>query len=448
MPKEIIVYLDDYKYSGDGNYDTMYLDFRTADDYTHYIRELGMKEMTLGSYLRIDGYRSPKRLMRGAYYSLNMGMLKQMTPQPVTNSLVFAHYYSFDNYRGQNDEKFHLLQTHEPLVPAELQTSFHNKVEFLDWSIWDDNLNFCVNDVSQANWNVIRRGDTALYVYDIGAPIHATVKQVQEFIDNYADEYKKSQPVLILSHWDLDHYHCLLKLNNDEIDQYFSKFICVDKMKTATSQKVFKRMVSIMGKDRIFCIQPPARTLGSAYSRAKKVYAKEGIGLYICETNINLNYCGLIFYLEGTKAHVIFTGDSLPVQASNVFAKVTIGSEKGKDHYLVVPHHGGDFKGKKVYKTYHIPEKVTPIEAIISVDESNNTYGHPSKEMMDFLGAIGNYNESGRYRKWKITRTDKNGTICHNISHDALDNVKKEHERLLMENLEKNSDFFSRFEKN
>lgn len=75
--KEIIVYLDDYKYSGDGNYDTMYLDFRTEDDYTRYMRELGLKEPTVGSYLQIDGYRSPKRLMRGAYYSLNMGMIKR-----------------------------------------------------------------------------------------------------------------------------------------------------------------------------------------------------------------------------------------------------------------------------------------------------------------------------------------------------------------------------------
>ncbi len=27
MSKEVIVYLDEYKYSGDGNYDIMYLDF-------------------------------------------------------------------------------------------------------------------------------------------------------------------------------------------------------------------------------------------------------------------------------------------------------------------------------------------------------------------------------------------------------------------------------------
>lgn len=41
MQKEIIVYLDDYKYSGDGNYDTMYLDFRTADDFRDYWKALG-----------------------------------------------------------------------------------------------------------------------------------------------------------------------------------------------------------------------------------------------------------------------------------------------------------------------------------------------------------------------------------------------------------------------
>jgi hypothetical protein len=33
MADEIIVYLDDYKYDGDGNYDILYLDFRTSSDF-------------------------------------------------------------------------------------------------------------------------------------------------------------------------------------------------------------------------------------------------------------------------------------------------------------------------------------------------------------------------------------------------------------------------------
>ena len=105
MAQEIIVYLDDYKYSGDGIYDTMYLDFRTKMDFAAYVWELGMNEPTRGSYLQIEGYRSPKRLMRGAYYALNVDMLKQLKPEFIPESLIFAHSYSFDNYACQKTDE-------------------------------------------------------------------------------------------------------------------------------------------------------------------------------------------------------------------------------------------------------------------------------------------------------------------------------------------------------
>ena len=210
MKREIIVYLDDYKYSGDGNYDTLYLDFRTKDDMEAYINELELKEPFRGSYIQIDGYHSPKRLVRNAYYKLNLDMLKSLKPQPVQNSLVFAHNYSFDNYKGNNDETYHLLQAHKPLIPEELFTSYHNKIENLEDVSWRDYLRFRVNDVSQANWNEVLDGNKVIYVFDIGAPIHAKVSDVQSYIDNFTDTYTEDKPVLILSHWDVDHYHCIL----------------------------------------------------------------------------------------------------------------------------------------------------------------------------------------------------------------------------------------------
>ncbi len=50
MANEVIVYLDDYKYSGDGNFDTMYLDFRTSGDYDVFIQQTG-EVRTKGSYI-------------------------------------------------------------------------------------------------------------------------------------------------------------------------------------------------------------------------------------------------------------------------------------------------------------------------------------------------------------------------------------------------------------
>ena len=198
MANEIIVYLDDYKYGGDGFYDTMYLDYRTEKDYEAYMQVMGLKEPTQGSYIQVDGYRSPKRLFRGAYYALNMEMLKQLEAHPVTESLLFAHTYDFGNYEGRNDAAFHLLQSHGPLNAEELSTSYHNQIEYLEDIQWIDNLSFKVNDVSQANWNEVMKGDTSLFVYDIGAPIHATATKVQDYINQYAGRYAVDKPILIL----------------------------------------------------------------------------------------------------------------------------------------------------------------------------------------------------------------------------------------------------------
>ena len=423
MAQEIIVYLDDYKYSGDGNYDTMYLDFRTKTDFAAYVRELGLNDPTRGSYLQIEGYRSPKRLMRGAYYALNIDMLKQLKPEPIPESLIFAHSYSFNNYAGNNDDTFHLLQAHEQLDPADLATSHHNRIENLEEVADCEYLKFRVNDVSQANWNEVLDDKVVIYVFDIGAPIHAKAPEVQSYIDSYARSYANDKPVLILSHWDIDHYHCLLQMSEAEIKCNFSKFICPDKIKNNMSQQVFDKMEKVLGPANVHSILLHARTADTAYPLMHQEYSNQGIRLYSGERSRNVNYSGLVLYVEGTKGNVLLTGDCLPVQASDVLANSTANLNYEKEHYLVVPHHGGDFKTKKVYKTYHLPMMLKPKEAIISVDAGNNTYGHPTKEMINFLKSVAS---------WNITRTDEgNLSNPYSLSYDLLENMMKEHEREL-----------------
>lgn len=159
------------------------------------------------------------------------------------------------------------------------------------------------------------------------------------------------------------------------------------------------------------------------------VSSSSGIRLYAGERSVNVNYSGLVLYVEGTKGNVILTGDCLPVQANDVLADATSNLTCDKEHYIVVPHHGGDFKSKKVYKTYIVPKKLKPKEAIISVDDTNNSYGHPAKSMIDFLNSIAN---------WDITRTDK-GTVNnpYELSYDLLENMRKEHEEKLADRFAK-----------
>lgn len=405
MSKEIIVYLDEYKYSGDGNYDIMYLDFRTASDYEKYLRALGIKERTRGSFLEIKGYRSPKRLMQGCYYALNVDMLKQLTPEPHPESLILSQTYSLANYQVRNDGNAVLLQSHEPLDPMDLRVSYNNQISDINELQYNFDLSFRVNNVSQANWNELLQEEHVKVVYDVGAPIYASAEEVRSYIDTYASLYSETHPCLILSHWDKDHYHCLLGMTDAEINN-FSKFICVDKMQTNMSIELFKRIESILGKNRLYCIVPPAKRPERSNHKMINIFENGTLGLYVGVNSRNINYSGIVLFAQGEKGNVVFSGDCKPVQANHVLLQQL--ANKGYpvcEHFLVVPHHGGDFKAKS-HKIYHIPSSTMPISAIISVDESNNSYGHPQKEIVNWLQSIA---------PWVVKRTDKVGIIKYDL---------------------------------
>lgn len=76
--REIIVYLDYHSKMADGGEDLI-IDFRRKEDYvrfTNVFEELNEDNASAGTYLRILGYSTDKRLVRGSYYSLNVELLK------------------------------------------------------------------------------------------------------------------------------------------------------------------------------------------------------------------------------------------------------------------------------------------------------------------------------------------------------------------------------------
>ena len=401
---EIIVYLDDYKYGGDGYFETLFLDFRTMSDYERFVKELNI-EHTEGTYIQINGYSSKKRLFRGSYYALNTEMLKQVRSEKVDGSLLLGYTFYFNNSSGQNDTGHSLLQSHTPLDPTQLYSPRHNRIERLDILVSDEDLEFKVNNVSQASWNEIRQNKKVKIVYDIGAPIYEKRQSLRQYIKQYAKGYSDDKPCLILSHWDKDHYHCLLEMTDLELLN-FSKFICVDMTKSATSQRLYSRLQRVLGDKNIFSYEPEIRTPKSPFPQLHEVFVNNMISLYVAEKSRNVNYSELILFVKGKQGHVLMTGDSLPCQANEALQDLYDKHRLNTNHYLVVPHHGGDYAEKAIYKTYSIPQGINGMEAVISVDEANNIYGHPSQNMLDFLFRVAN---------WGIKRTDKGGTVVRKL---------------------------------
>lgn len=56
----------------------------------------------------------------------------------------------------------------------------------------------------------------------------------------------------MISHWDIDHYHCLECASIQEIRACFSKVVCMDMMKSLTSQRIYEKILYALGSNNVF----------------------------------------------------------------------------------------------------------------------------------------------------------------------------------------------------
>ncbi len=111
---------------------------------------------------------------------------------------------------------------------------------------------------------------------------------------------------------------------------------------------------------------------------------------------IDTNNFSLFFLFQENQFRVLYTGDASPFILNSLLnqSKVNLSLLKNLD-VLKVPHHGS-----KNGLTKKFLELANPEVSVISVGK-NNSYRHPSKEVLDMLKA----------QRGKIKRTDKEGDI-------------------------------------
>lgn len=354
---EIIIYLVDYKYVGEGLYTDIVFDFRSVKDYNNFRAELNLdNELNIdngGNFLvQISNIKSPKRLRRNCYYKLNISLFKELNSQSqeLPDSALFAYNFVFNESFDWGN--YTIFDSHSPLDPMEIYPVAGNLTEAsLPHPITNGEIR--INDVGQANHNeIINRGDVVV-VFDMGAPLHSTKAAVLALIAKRVDEYEKSRPILIILHWDYDHILQLKYLSDKELS-YFSEVYCPPKTKSATSQTILNRIRTLVPNNKIHIMASNPRT-GGAYSAMRLMLKMNGFCLYMGEENRNINYCGLLLFVHGTYANAMLTGDCILAQASDVLSYESLSVTGNNMHKLVVPHHGGDYFYKtSIYRNYRI----------------------------------------------------------------------------------------------
>jgi len=207
--------------------------------------------------------------------------------------------------------------------------------------------------------------------------MNASKEDILNIIYNRNILYPIHRPILILSHWDKDHYHSLLGMNDIQLRSNFSALICRDHVPNLTSRNLFNRFRNAIGPANTFTISAnPRLTRGGPTNFSPLTPIGNQIVLYNAQHHKNRNISGLALTVKTKSGSVILPGDAHYDQISRCILPQLNYSHK---HNLVVPHHGGN-AGTYQYKN---PKFMKFDHAVISV--GGNRYGHPYDKYIESL---------------------------------------------------------------
>ncbi|HLX54174.1 MAG TPA: hypothetical protein VKR58_09540, partial [Aquella sp.] len=282
--------------------------------------------------------------------SLIIGFRIELTPE---SPLFFGKAKSFND----NERFFRNMDDHS--------SSDNLKIPFMFKPI--DKI--IVRNIGQGSWNELVSNNKIILAFDFGTSYTTKKNDVRKLIGNREVEYQISYPILILSHWDVDHYHFLLAFSDVTIKSIFI-FVYRSAIPNLTSRKALGRF-RILNKNALLAI--PCYSPNTIPSFPQKFYFPgiSSIIIYNANKSRSKNKSGIALVVRRKKICFIFPGDYDYTQISKY---ILPDLNYACQHYLNVPHHGG----KAGNFIYDISGKNIPINAVISVGK--NPYGHPNQK--------------------------------------------------------------------
>ncbi|CCG53465.1 Protein of unknown function, putative hydrolase [Flavobacterium indicum GPTSA100-9 = DSM 17447] len=362
-PQDVLVVIEEVNWKE--NY--IIFDFLDSEEFLKFDTFLEIQHLeSKTSMVKIVNY-SQKRVRENTIYAINKEVFSNLNDsiEIIEDSYLFGYTINL----SQNSIPFFLQS-----VSFNIEEKFNIgaiargnlSTNFLDIKL-KDNIEVNVRDVGQGNWNEIINDKIVKVVYDVGAPMNASKSIVRGYIGNKTIEYSQNKPILVLSHWDKDHYHSLIGMTNLEL-QCFSSFICPSFLPNITSRILFSRIVSAIGINNVLTIHnlpklrgiPPILDLISPPNNKLKIFNST--------ENKDRNKSGIVLAIVTSKSSIIMPADCHYELISNFILPLINHTNL---HSLIVPHHGG----KAGLYNYNLSPGSNPNLALISVGK--NRYGHP-----------------------------------------------------------------------
>lgn len=377
FPEDVLVYIEEIDLPNN----TIIFDFIDSNE-LELFSDIANIENNLenSSMIILTNYKG-RKVQENTVYSIKAEIISSWSQQQLINLEQNSYLFGF---RIENSDD--ITSVFSNSISYDFFDKIHiNLYMYGKSNIEDLNLNFKgkisinIRNVEQGNWNEIYYGETVKIVFDSGAPMNASKADIISIIGNRNTIYSKDKPILILSHWDKDHYHSLLGMTDAELANNFSKFICRDKVPNLTSRTLFSRIRRLLGNQNIYCIPEIPKSKTDPFFQNISPITRQ-IVLYNSQENKNRNISGLVLTVKSANKSIILSGDS---HYKHISDSILPHLNYPNEHHLVVPHHGGK---AGLYK-YNIPTSIQPGKAIISV--GLNSYGHPLQIYRDSLRLTG-----------------------------------------------------------
>lgn len=239
-----------------------------------------------------------------------------------------------------------------------------------------------IRNIGQGNWNELVSDKKFVLIYDSGTIYSTKANIVKTIAGSRNIEYQKDKPVLILSHWDVDHYHFLTAFD-DETIKSFCIFIYRASIPNLTARKILGRFRKL-NTDALYplaCANPSPKRSSSKLIGIPLTINKSII-LYNASKNQSRNKSGIGLCIRRKNCSVILPGDFDYSQISDF---ILPDLAYACNHYLIVPHHGGK-AGNFEYKAHR--NNILK-EAVISVGKNPYNPSHPHANNVINLKAKG-----------------------------------------------------------
>ncbi len=388
---------------------TLFCDFATIDDartlYSHVTKqEIGQDQIqSLPTGVHIIGVKGKRRFAEDTYYEIDVdaaGVTVDRNPDLTT----VYNSYTIDfggasleiTKNAINSVPYTVVESKLEKAASTMETKGLVKLlgSIAEAGKGEDEY-VRVKNIGQGNWNEYHIGDRIPLVFDLGTWMNASNLKARSLVDENSPKYASSatKPIVILSHWDLDHYRCLLEMKPKEIG-YFGAFVVVETLPTATAQKAYD-LIKKAPKVKIVAIPTYGKSKSKIPVMFKDCIQSSKVSIYP-GVGSNRNSKGLIAVVKNKKTAVLLTGDCLWSQLNHVMRNEAKASNELECH-LVVPHHGSS--KDDLYYGFVIPCCWKYGIAAISVGKGNR-YHHPNRSLLAYIKELYGIKKA-------IDRTDK-----------------------------------------